>query len=683
MSGSEVFVSIDIGGTFTDFVVMDGKTGAISLEKAPTTKDIVGGILHGFDKMKLDLQKARYLVHGTTVALNTFLQRSGARTGLITTKGFRDVYEIGRHSRTDLYNLFFRKPVPLIPRRLRLEVSERLDYKGDVLQPLDLGELQAVCRTLIDEQKVEAIAICFLHSYVNAAHEEQAAQWIREHYPQVPVSVSSELVREWREYERTSTTAINGYVLPVVKNYIEHLTEVLQGRSYKHRIFVNRSSGGVMSAERASLRPVHTIMSGPAGGTIAAAKIGNLHGDDKVIAIDAGGTSFDVSLIIDDQPQITSEAKLDGHPIMVPVINIHSIGAGGGSIATVDEGGALAVGPRSAGAEPGPACYGKGGTEPTVTDAQLLCGVLDPNHFLGGEMKLDVAAATRAVKEKVAEKLGLPLLEAAYGIVRVANTKMATAIREMTIQKGHDPREFVLVAFGGAGPMHANALGDELEVSKIIVPVAAGALSALGILLSDVRFDSTLTKASPLAQTDVGAMQSAFAALEQEATDNLKQEGFKAEDIRFVRELDMRYVGQEYTVRVPVTELNREAIKRRFDEVHEMTYAHSAAGEPAEIVSYRSSAYGQIPKPKIETIAAGHDVAPRQAVLGKRDVYFGELKRHLSATIYSREHLLAGNRLIGPAVMEEKAATTLINPGYAGVMDEYGNLVIEKSKSDS
>jgi N-methylhydantoinase A len=681
MTGSELFVSIDIGGTFTDFVLMDGSTGAVAIEKAPTTKDIVTGILTGFDKMKLDLTKARYLVHGTTVALNTFLQRTGARIGLITTKGFRDVYEIGRHSRTDLYNLFFRKPVPLVPRRLRFEVSERLDYKGEVLSPLDFGELEKVCHSLIGEQKVEALAICFLHSYVNPKHEEQAAKWIREHYPHIPVSVSSELVKEWREYERTSTTVINGYVLPVVKNYIEHLTDVLEGRNYNHRIFVNRSSGGVMSAERASIRPVHTIMSGPAGGTIAAAKIGSLHKYDKVIAIDAGGTSFDVSLIIDDQPQVTSEAKLDGHPIMVPVINIHSIGAGGGSIATVDEGGSLAVGPRSAGADPGPACYGKGGSEPTVTDAQLVLGVLDPNYFLGGEIALDVEAAKRTVQEKVANKLGLSLLEAAYGIVKVANTKMATAIREMTIQKGFDPREFVLVSFGGAGPMHANALGDDLEVSKIIVPVAAGALSALGILLSDVRFDSTFTKVSPLAKLELSEMQSVFSALEQEAMENLKHEGFKPGEVRFVRELDMRYVGQEYTVRVPVAELDRAAIKKRFDEIHEMTYAHSASNEPAEVVSYRSSAYGSIPKPRLEKIATGQGEPSRTAMRGKRQVYFGELKKHLAATVYKRQALLAGDQIAGPAVVEEKAATTLIYPEYVGEIDEFGNLVIEKNRT--
>jgi N-methylhydantoinase A len=678
MTGSELLISIDIGGTFTDFIIMESATGKITIEKTATTPDIVTGILDGFDKLNLNLENVRYLVHGTTVALNTFLQRKGANTGLITTKGFRDVYEIGRHSRTDLYNFLFRKPVPLVPRRRRLEVNERLDYQGKVLRALDTKELAKVTRTLVEEHQVEALAICFLHSYINPEHEEKAAGWIRRNYPHLPVTISSELVREWREYERTSTTVMNAYVLPVVKNYIEHLSSKVAERRYKHGLFVNRSSGGVMSAERASQRPVQTIMSGPAGGTVAAAYFGTEHNYDKVIAIDAGGTSFDVSLIIDGKPQITSEAKLDGHPIMVPVINIHSIGAGGGSIATVDEGGALLVGPRSAGAVPGPACYGKGGTEPAVTDAQLVCGVLDPNNFLGGEMRLDTEAARRVVKSKIAEKLNLSLLEAAYGIIRVANTKMASAIREMTIQKGFDPREFVLVAFGGAGPMHANALGSELEVPKTIIPVASGALSALGILLSDVRFDSTFTKVCPLLQISLSEGQSIFGELEKEAAENLKREGFAQQDIQFVRELDMRYVGQEYTVRVTLEGFNHDAIKKRFDEAHQMTYAHSAPEEPAEVVNYRLSASAQIPRPLLEKIGQGNKKPASQAIRGKRDVYFGELGKSLPTGVYDRNQLLAFNRIEGPAVVEEKACTTLILPGYVGTIDDFGNIVIEK-----
>ncbi len=681
MSESDLLVSIDIGGTFTDFVVMESTTGKVTLEKTPTTSDIVSGILDGFDKMQLDLARARYLVHGTTVALNTFLQKNGAKTGLITTRGFRDVYEIGRHSRTDLYNLFFRKPVPLVPRRRRLEVNERLDYVGKVLQPLEIQTLQRACQTLVDEHKVEALAICFLHSYVNSDHEETAARWVRKNYPALPVSVSSELVKEWREYERTSTTVINAYILPVVKNYIEKLTAALKKRKFAHDLFVNRSSGGVMSAERASQRPVYTIMSGPAGGTVAAAHIGKQHNYDQVVAIDAGGTSFDVSLVIDGKPQVTSEAKLDGHPIMVPVINIHSIGAGGGSIASVDEGGALTVGPRSAGATPGPICYGKGGTEPTVTDAHLVCGALDPDYFLGGEMQLEVEPARQAIQEKIADKLNISLLEAAAGILKVTNTRMATAIREMTIQKGFDPREFVLIGFGGAGPMHANALGDELEVAKIIIPVASGALSALGILLSDVRFDSAFTKVSPLLQADVSEIKSIYQSLEKEASGSLNREGFAGDDVWFVRELDMRYVGQEYTVRVPMEAYDHKVIKRRFDEIHEMTYAHSAPDEPAEIVSYRLSAYGRIPKPRLETIQQGDSEPIAAAQRGKRNVYFGDLNKHLPTIIYERERLLAANRLPGPAVVEEKACTAVILPGYVGVVDDYGNIGIEKNRS--
>ena len=677
MAASEWLVSIDIGGTFTDFIIMNSATGTVTIEKTATTPDIVTGIFDGFDKAKLRLGDVRYLVHGTTVALNTFIQRKGATTGLITTKGFRDVYEIGRHSRTDLYNFFFRKPVPLIPRRRRLEVNERLDYQGKVITPLSIAELKKVTRQLVEEHRVEALAICFLHAYINPEHEEKAASWIRKTYPDLPVTISSELVREWREYERTSTTAINAYVLPVVKNYIEHLSSRVSDRHYGHGLFVNRSSGGVMSAERASQRPVHTIMSGPAGGTVAAAYFGTEHDYDRVIAIDAGGTSFDVSLVIDGKPQVTSDAKLDGHPVMVPVINIHSIGAGGGSIATVDEGGALTVGPRSAGAVPGPACYGKGGAEPTVTDAQLVLGVLDPKNFLGGEMSLDTEAARRVVQKHIADKLHLSLDAAAYGIIRVVNTKMATAIREMTIQKGLDPREFVLVAFGGAGPMHANALADELEVPKTIIPVASGALSALGILLSDVRFDSTFTKVCSLTESSLEDSKSIFASLEKEASDNLQREGFAEKDIQFVRELDMRYVGQEYTVRVVLDGFDRSAIKKRFDEIHETTYAHSAPSEQAEIVNYRLSAFARIRRPLLEQVGKG-TASSANALRGQRNVYFGELGKCVLTDVYERSRLLASNRIKGPAVVEEKACTTLILPEYVGTVDGFGNIVIEK-----
>jgi N-methylhydantoinase A len=678
MSGREFLIAIDIGGTFTDFIIMDSKTGEVAIEKTATTPDIVAGILDGFDKTGIDLRAVRYLVHGTTVALNTFLQRRGAVTGLITTKGFRDVYEIGRHSRTDLYNFFFRKPVPLIPRRRRLEVSERLDYEGNVLCPLDFNELERVSKLLVEDHKIAALAICFLHSYINPEHEEKAAAWIRKKYPDLPVTISSELVREWREYERTSTTAINAYVLPVVKNYIENLSSKVASRKYGHGLFVNRSSGGVMSAARASQRPVHTIMSGPAGGTAAAAYFGREHGYGKIIAIDAGGTSFDVSLIIDGKPQITSDAKLEGHPVMIPVINIHSIGAGGGSIASVDEGGALSVGPRSAGAVPGPACYGRGGTEPAVTDAQLVLGVLDPKNFLGGEMDLDPSSAQQVVKTHVAEKLGIPLPDAAYGIVRVANTKMASAIREMTIQKGLDPREFVLVAFGGAGPMHANALADDLGVPKTIIPVASGALSALGILLSDVRFDSTFTQVSRLGDGALVSAREIFQRLENEATKSLKQEGFTAREIVFVRELDMRYVGQEYTVRVTLETFESSALKAKFDQVHEITYAHAAPNEPVEIVNYRLSATARIPRPILGKIQKGNHQPPSEALRGERNVYFGELGRCVRTAVYNRSRLLASNRIDGPAVVEEKACTTLILPNYVGTVDDYGNIMIEK-----
>ena len=680
-------IGIDIGGTFTDFVLVDERTGALTLEKTLSTPaELWQGIRAGLDRLGVNLAEARLIVHGTTVGLNSFLERKGRATGLITTQGFRDVYEIGRHNRIDMYDLFYLKPQPLVSREYRLEVRERLNERGEVLTPLAEEDV-AACVQAFQQAGIDSIAICFLHAYANPVHELQAGEIINQLYPQASVSLSHQLVREWREYERTSTTVINAYIAPVVAEYLERVGEGLGEQGYRRAFYINKSSGGIIPAAVAKAAPIHSIMSGPAGGAISAAHVGHLEGFDNVISFDMGGTSTDVALTFEGVTRVTSEAKVDRHPVLVPMIDIHSIGAGGGSIAWISETGALNVGPQSAGADPGPACYGRGGQAATVTDANLVLGRLDPAYFLGGAMALDGEAAHRAVSECVAQPLRLETVEAASGIIRIINAKMGHAIRAMTIERGLDPREFVLLSFGGAGGMHACALAEELSIPRILIPMATGQFSALGMLLSDIRHDFVRVSLALGTELDAETVEGRYQELVAEGRQTLAHEKVPEEYMAFQRSLDMRYVGQEYTVTVTVpSRLSGDwlpPIRAQFDRLHERTYGHASAEEPVEVVTLRLTAFGRMPELTLKRLPEGGPTPPTEARRGELPVYFGRSERQralVDCTVYDRDALLAGNVVVGPALVLEMGATTVLNPGFRLAVTPLGSLLITREE---
>ncbi|MEW6663058.1 MAG: hydantoinase/oxoprolinase family protein [Bacillota bacterium] len=674
-------VGVDIGGTFTDFVFIDESTGETFLEKTPTTpRNLWEAIAKGLEKGNIDLLNVSMLIHGTTIGLNAFLEKKGKKTGLITTKGFRDVYEIGRHNRVDMYDLFYKKPEPLIPREFRLEVAERLDAQGNVLVPL-CEEDVLNCIKVFKRAGIESVAICLLHSYANPEHEIKVGEILDREFPEAAVSLSHTLAREWREYERTSTTAINAYIMPIVGSYLSKIEEELAARGYRRHFYVNKSSGGIMTVEAAKIKPVHTIMSGPSGGAVSAAYIGKVAGFDHVISFDMGGTSTDVAITYDGKTRVTVDSKIERHPIMVPMVDVHSIGAGGGSIAWLNEAGALNVGPQSAGAEPGPVCYQRGGTEPTVTDANLVLGRLDLNYSLGGEITMDVTAARQAIEEKVAKPLRLSVEQAAAGIISVVNTKMAYAIRAITVERGLDPKDFVLLGFGGAGPMHVCALAKELGIPRVIVPVAPGAFSALGMLLSDVRHDYVRTFLAKWDEVDQATLEGLFDSMMEEAKQAMEEEKDAYQQVIISRSVDMRYIGQEYTVNIPVpdgelTPEIRAELRATFDQLHNRTYGHSSETEPTEIINARLTVFGLVPKINFAEIPAGDETPAAEAIRGKLSTYFEENGKFAECPVYERESLLANNRIAGPAIIREKGATTVLPPGYLLEVTKHGNLLI-------
>ncbi len=679
---SRVRIGIDIGGTFTDFVLLEEATGRIRLEKTSTTPGrLTVGIGAGLDALGVDLADARMIVHGTTVGLNCFLERKGARTGLITTAGFRDVYEIGRVNREEMYDLFYQKPEPLVPREHRLEVRERMTARGDVLQQLEDEDVRAAA-THFRQAGITSIAVCLLHAYANPAHEQRVGELLADSYPEALVTLSHELAREWREYERTSTAAINAYIGNAVEGYLGSVEEHLAARGHARPFFVNQSAGGIISVATAKGKPVRTIMSGPAGGAVSAAALGVQAGFPDVIAFDMGGTSTDVSLAIAGQVRVTAESRLERHPVMVPMVDIRSIGAGGGSIAWLDDRNRLDVGPRSAGAEPGPACYGRGGTEPAVTDANLVLGHLAERPLAAGILP-DRDAAERAIHDAIAAPLGLSVTEAAAGIIDIVNSRMAYAIRAITVQRGLDPAGFALLAFGGAGPMHGCAIARELGIPVTIVPVAPGAFSALGMLLGDVRHDLVRTRLARLDDVDPADLAARFAHLEDEGAALIAAEAPEAEPA-LERAVELRYVGQEYTVRVPVAagEIRHDtlaAVRREFDRLHEQHYGHASDEEPVELINIRVTALGKLGAPAFESIAEGSAEPPAGARIGEQSAWFGG--GYAMTTIWNRDALLAGNRIDGPALILEGGATTIIDPGFAATVDGIGNLIVRQERA--
>ena len=532
-------MAVDIGGTFTDVVLFDQKANALQTVKVLSTpKDLSIGILEGVQRLVSDLADLAFFVPGTTAGINAFLERKGAHSALLTTEGFRDVYEIGRANRPDMYNLFYKKPVPLDRRRYIYEAPERMLYDGTAERPLSEEALEPIVDQ-IAANGFTSVAVCLLHAYANPAHELLIGDLLRKRLPGVSVSLSYQMAREWREYERTSTTVINAYIAPIIERYLTSLEDKVQAGGFKERLHVMESNGGVMTSTAAKGNPIQTLFSGPVGGAIGTAALGKMLGESHLICIDMGGTSFDVGLVVDGTPDVTTETYLQSFPVLMPIVNIHSSGAGGGSIAWLEAGG-LRVGPQSAGSEPGPACYCRGGTEPTVTDANVVLGRVDPNYFAGGDYKLYIEPARQAI-DKVAKELDLGVEQLAEGIIDIVNANMANAIRAITVGKGIDPREFALVAFGGAGPMHAVALAQELQTPRIIVPNLPGTFSAWGMLQTDIRHDLAQTFYHRVSETDAAALESTFRQMELQGAEQLAEEKVEAGDMRFARTADMRY----------------------------------------------------------------------------------------------------------------------------------------------
>ena len=673
-------IAVDIGGTFTDLVAVDDDGRVFRGKSLTTPDDLARGIDDCLKGANVQVAGASFFVHGSTVTINAVLERKGARTGLITTKGFRDVYEIGRGNRPEGYNLFFKRPVPLVPRDLRLEVDERLYATGEVLTPLDEQSAAATIGAL-KKAGVESVAVCFLHAYANAAHEQRLGELLRQQFPEVYVSLSHEILREFREYERTSTTVLNSYVGPLVSRYLVSLEKMLGAAGFHGTFRVMQSNGGVMSAETAKKMPVTMMESGPVAGVIAAAHLGESLGCRHIISFDMGGTTAKSSLIKDFHPEVTSSyyvgGYVTGHPMMLPVVDIVEVGNGGGSIAWIDPAGGLKVGPQSAGAAPGPACYGQGGVEPTVTDANLIAGRIDGEYFLGSGIRLQRDKAAEAIMEKIAKPLGLSLEEAALGILTIANFNMSLSVRAVSVEKGYDPRDCVLVPSGGGGALHAIAIARELSVPRVIIPPMPAHFSALGMLMADLKHDYVQTFVRELTDTTGAEIADAFAVLEKSATDTLTEEGSGPEQIVLRRFLDMRYRGQEYTLPVPVTEDLRaptdfSAIRARFDQLHQEHYGHSAPKEPVMMVNLRLSALGKFEnKLPLATTSRAEDHGER----GRRPVIF-ETKA-VDCPIYLRSGFKAGDGLDGPAVIEELGATILVYPADKMQVNELGHLVIE------
>jgi N-methylhydantoinase A len=677
-------LSADVGGTFTDVAAFNETTGEMALGKTLTTPQrLVSGIEHGVAKTGVRFKDARLFLHGTTVAINTILERSGARCALLTTQGFRDIYEIGRVNRPESYNLFFRKHSPLIDRDMRFEINERIDSQGKVLIKLDEAQVRAVVANAVAEG-AQAIAILFLHSYRNPAHEQRVKEIIEQEYPDLFVSASHELSQEYREFERTSTAAANAYIGPRVRHYLAEMETHLDDAGFGGNFLIVQSTGGLFDVADARRSCIRMLESGPAAGVIGTKALCDSIGMKNAIAFDMGGTTAKAGVIYNGDVLMTGGALIGGYatglPIQMPMIDIQEVGTGGGSIARLEVGNALRVGPESAGAAPGPVCYGLGGTEPTITDANLLLGRLGADRFLGGEMRLDIDAARKALTEKIATPLGLDPIEAAEGILRIATTKMAHVVRWVTTERGLDAADFALVAYGGAGPLHATMVARELQIGTVVIPRAPGHFSAFGMLVADLRRDFVNTWFTPLADASFPIMEALFAEMGARGRDTVTRGQAELAGTVERRSMDMRYVGQEHAVTVDLpVELfraeDRDGIKQRFDAVHQTRYGFSVAHEKAEIVSLRSAIVGEMRKPPFEHVAKGGPQPAPEAFRGTRAVYFAGAG-FVETPTYDRSALKAGNRIAGPALVEEHASTTVVHPGDAVEVDAFGDLVI-------
>jgi N-methylhydantoinase A len=685
MPKPEMRIAADIGGTFTDVVALDPASGRLMLGKSVSTpKNLVSGISGGVAKAGVRFDDAGIFLHGATIVINTILERSGARTALLTTAGFRDIYEIGRINRPDAYNLYFRKHEPLVRRSLRFEIRERVSADGEIHIPLDEASVHNVCDRL-KELGIEAVAIMLLHSYRHPEHERRVKEIVAARLPQAFVSASHELTQEFREFERTSTVVANAYVGPRVKAYLSEIDAHLASRDFVGSFLLMQSSGGLYESAQAKSQCIRILESGPAAGVIGAQALCEATNISDAIAFDMGGTTAKAGVICKGEALTTGLALVGGYeqalPIQMAMIDVCEVGTGGGSIAFLDEAGALRVGPRSAGAEPGPACYGHGGTRPTVTDANLVLGRLAPDRFLGGEMKLDREAARRAIVEHIAQPLGFDLIEAADGILRIAATAMSYAVKGVSTERGLDAASFPLIAYGGAGPLHAAMIAREIGMDRVIVPRAPGHFCAFGMLFSDLRYDYVRTWPARLANVAFEDMEKVYGDLVEQGRAALAKSGAGHVTVKISYAADMRYMGQEHavTIDLPAAVLearDRAAIKAHFDDEHQRRYGTSAPAEPAEIVSLRVIVRGEMQRPPLEKIPTGDSKPPLGAECGARAVYFTGHTQPIETPAYRRDELQAGNRIEGPALIEEHASTTLLFPGDRAEIDSFGNIIV-------
>ncbi|WP_213990812.1 hydantoinase/oxoprolinase family protein [Sodalis sp. dw_96] len=685
-----VRIGVDSGGTFTDICIYDVADGSIHVWKVSSTPadpsiGIADGIAQGIASLGLEPGESvnvTYLGHGTTVATNALIVGSGAATGMITTAGFRDIIELRRQKRDGLYDVQTEKPRILALRNQRLEVNERVLFDGSIMIPLDEEEVRSAARRLGGEG-IRAIAVCCLFSYLEPRHEQRIKAILAEEIPGAFISVSHEVNPEFREYERFSTTVVNAYLGPIMQRYLQRLQPRLEAIGIAAHPHLTQSNGGVISADTAQQFPARTVLSGPAAGVMGATTIGTLSGFDNIITFDMGGTSTDVSLISDGRPQMANESVVHGYPLKLPMLDIHAVGAGGGSIASIDAGGLLQVGPQSAAADPGPICYGLGNEDnPTVTDANVVLQVLNPTHLLNGRLPIDQAKAKKAIK-RLGERINMDVMSVAQGIISVVVSNMAKAIRVISVERGYDPRDYTLFGFGGAGPIHASRLARALDMPRVVIPKHPGIMCAIGLLLTDLRTNFSTSRLMHLEESSTGAMEAAFTDLEQRAGAWFTHEKIAPENRVMMRSVDLRYGGQGYELNIPcpakvIDAAAVEALKKEFAAYHQQMYGYIAEGEPIHLTTLRLEVIGRVPKADLKPL--DNVATPVSAALqGERQVWLPEMGGFTLCPVYDRERLGPGHCLSGPAIIEQMDSTTLILPGQNATIDSYLNIIIEEA----
>ncbi|MGC9345188.1 MAG: hydantoinase/oxoprolinase family protein [Candidatus Bathyarchaeales archaeon] len=690
-------ISIDIGGTFTDLVALNEESGEILNIKVPSTpREPARAVIGTFKEFlrKTSDAEVSVVIHATTIATNALLGQLNLelpKTALITTKGFRDIIEIGRQRRHELYNLSIQKPRTLIPRRLRFGVEERIGPKGEILTPINKTQVKSLVQQLKGEN-IKSVAVALLFSYINPKHEREIGEMLKKSLPKIYVSLSCEIAPEYREYERTSTAVVNAVLMPIVSSYLCDLQRKIRKLGVKAPLCVMQSDGGIATKSIVSKKPVSMVESGPAAGVIASAFYGKLLGIQNILSFDMGGTTAKAGAIKDATPEIVSEyevagkvhsgriVKGSGYPVRYPFIDLSECSAGGGTIAWVDEGKALQVGPISAGAEPGPACYGKGGKQPTVTDANVVLGRLNPKYMLGGKMKIHPKLSEKAILNEICEEIRLDLTEAAAGIIKITNSAMAKILRIVSVERGHDPRDFVLMCFGGAGPMHGCALAEELNIIKIIVPHNPGLFSANGLLAAD--FKNNLVKAvmKLIDEVDVKKVEAAFRKLEFKGARLLEKQHVPKANMHFIRQMDLRYFGQSYELTIPTSTPFTEDVLRQtvesFHKKHTAIYGYAVKEEPVELVNVKLTAVGLVEKPKLKERPLHREKPSKEALMAKRKVFFEKYNDYINTPIYRREKLKAGNIINGSAVIEQYDTTTVVYPNWTASVDRFENIVL-------